>query len=241
MAYAYETYPHTASAPAPRKKASAVWVLIYVLIFCWIIVGGIVVFRQYAIQVDQPYVAPPAPRANAAGGPILPDATPGAESNVPVVPQTPVKIYFEEPHKIVCDLFPVGIASDNSIEVRPSATEGGWYKFGASPGDPGNAIISGHNSLKGKKGTFSVLKVLNPGDRIAIEFENGEFRFFEVMQRDTYKLKQFPAEMLETDGESRMTLITCLGDWDQSIKTSASRVVAVCKELPGTRILPEAK
>ena len=44
----------------------------------------------------------------------------------------------------------------------------------------------------------------------------------------TYPHDGVPWSVMDTGGEPRLTLITCLGDFDSSIGSSKHRVIAVC-------------
>ncbi len=102
----------------------------------------------------------------------------------------------------------------------------------AFPGEEGNAILDGHVRWKGKEGYFAKLKEMEIGDEVFIQFADSSVKYFEIVKLETVLLAEFPAEALESGGEARMTLITCLGDYDRSLGTSRSRVIATCKEKP---------
>ncbi len=143
----------------------------------------------------------------------------------------PVKIYFNDA-EVSASIEPVGLTEDGAMDAVASATVAGWYEDGPSPGQYGNALIDGHVRWKGRIGTFSVLNDMQVGDEVVIEYEDGSFRYFYTQSVNVYLLEEFPPEVMATDegGEPRLTLITCLGDYDQSIGTSRSRVVVVLRE-----------
>ena len=115
------------------------------------------------------------------------------------------------------------------METVPSPNIVGWYRGSAAPGQPGNCIIAGHNRYAGQKGSFSVLHDgLSVGDRVGIELADGSYLFYRVIAIDTYGYDSVPDGIMQLEGAERLTLITCLGDFDYDLQMSKSRVVAVC-------------
>lgn len=214
------------------KNSKAFWAVIYVLIAAMLLGGIYMVVREY-IWIPGPYVPPPTPAPTVAPTPaptLAPSATPlPTPSPTPYVQKIPTRIYFTN-YERQADIFPVGVDEDNRMGTLNSAKDSAWYQFGPSPGEPGNAILNGHVKWKGELGTFSILKEMKVGDEVVIEYDDSSFKYFDVTNLDTYLLDEIPASVMDLAGESRMTLITCLGDYDTSIGTSRSRVVAVCKE-----------
>jgi LPXTG-site transpeptidase (sortase) family protein len=215
------------------------WVLVYVSLGLLLLIGVTLILRE-EVLITGPYTPPTQslPADSPTLAPLAPP-TPVGETpdETPFIRVAPVMIYFDERER-QCEIEPVGLAEDNTIGTVPSATIAGWFDMGASPGDPGNSIISGHVAWRGKKGTFSVLHDMKPGERVTIELKNGELRYFEVLSREEYKLVDFPYELIEIGGDTRLTLVTCLGDYDSSIGTSRTRVVVVCEELRALRRSP---
>ncbi len=214
------------------KQSKVFWAIIYVLIAALLLGGIYMVVREY-IWIPGPYEAPPTPAPTVAATPaptLAPSDTPlPTPSPTPYVQKIPVRIYFTG-YERQADIYPVGVTEDNAMDTLDSAKDAAWYQYGPSPGEPGNALLNGHVKWKGELGTFSILKEMKVGDEIVIEYEDGSFKYFEVTNLDTYLLDEIPSSVMDLSGESRTTLITCLGDYDTSIGTSRSRVVAVCKE-----------
>lgn len=184
-----------------------------------LIVGGALIFMDNVIVPPEPYAPPPSKTPSS-----------GKEGSEPTEPTQPVKIYFTE-RELMCEIQPVGMEDTGEIGSIRSASIAAWYEDGAIPGQEGNAIINGHVRWKGKKGTFSILKDLANGEKVAIEFQDGSVKYFAVDTVDIYRLDDFPTDVLEPGGDARLTLITCLGDYNSTIGTSESRVVAVCYEV----------
>lgn len=228
-----------------KQPLTLLWKLIYGGIAVVFVVGLVMVLRQEVLLPDLEFVAPtppppvetpiPAPTPTAAAEPgVAP--TPPADTPAPTPRmEIPLVIFFER-HKQQAEIIPVGIAEGNEIGSPDNAENAGWFYYGSSPGNPGNAIVNGHRSYGGKSGVFSVLKRLKQGDRVSVEFESGMLRFFEVDRVEEYRADLVPREYTTTgpDTPTQLTLITCLGDFGVD-GFSKSRVVAICYELTELR------
>lgn len=140
----------------------------------------------------------------------------------------PVLIFFND-HNVSCSVRPVGVEADGTMQSVPSHNVVGWYKYGAAPNQPGNCIIAGHNRYSGQLGSFALLhNGLKVGDRITVQLENGSYCFYRVASISTYRYDAVPDEVMQVGGDTRLTLITCLGDYNYDLQMSTSRVVAVC-------------
>lgn len=215
-------------------KKKYVRTLIYAAI-ALLFAGGVYMVVRSTILFPKPYVKPP----QIAATPVLttpqpastlsslhtPEPTPMSEVSLDV----PVKIYFSS-QEISTDIIPVGIDKNNVMEAPDDPGIGGWLKFSAVPGEPGNSILDGHDSFRGVKGVFSVLKKLELGDEVIIEHADGVFSYFKVSDINTYLEKDVPKDTmsLTKEGDPRLTLITCLGDYDFT-GYSKSRVVVTCE------------
>ncbi len=174
--------------------------------------------------VDTP-AATAVPSDGAAAEPASPSPVPTAE------PSAPVSIFFEG-HDIVCRVEPVGAADDGTMATVPSHNVVGWYMYGACPNGEGNCIIAGHNRYAGQKGSFSLLHDgLKTGERVGVTLADGSTVFYRVVSITTYLYNEVPNEVMDLGGERRLTLITCLGDFDYDLQMSRSRVVAVCEPI----------
>lgn len=221
-----------AQQPKGHARTRTFWVLVYVTLCLVMFIGVALILREYVI-VPGSYTPPdpmllsgPTPSPTL---PLLPNETPPpTPSPTPYVRRIPVRIYFDD-HQLQAEIKPVGLVG-NTIDTVPSATIAGWFDEGAPPGDPGNSIVSGHVRWKGKRGTFAILHDMVPGEQVTIEFADGSVRYFEAVSKNTYAVADFPSYVTDLDGDTRLTLITCLGDYDQDAGMSLSRVVVECVE-----------
>ena len=146
-------------------------------------------------------------------------------------PSPPVNVYFEG-HDIAVKVVPVGVNEKGEMDSIPTHDIAGWYKYGSAPNQPGNCIIAGHNRYAGQIGLFAILhKGLKVGDFVIVTMENGSHAFYEVVSITKYKYDAVPDSVMELGGETRLTLITCLGDYSWILHMSKTRVVAVCRPI----------
>jgi LPXTG-site transpeptidase (sortase) family protein len=146
-------------------------------------------------------------------------------------PSAPVGVYFEE-HGISVKVIPVGVNANGEMATVPTHDIAGWYKYGSAPNEPGNCIIAGHNRYHGQKGLFSILhKGLKVGDHVWVTLESGDVVFYTVESITSYKYDAVPTEVMAQTWDTRLTLITCLGDYDHILHMSRTRVVAVCRPI----------
>lgn len=156
----------------------------------------------------------------------LPTAVPTEEP-----PSPPVNVYFEG-HDIAVKVVPVGVNDKGEMDSIPTHDIAGWYQYGSAPNQPGNCIIAGHNRYAGQIGLFAILhKGLKVGDFVIVTMENGQHAFYEVVSITKYKYDAVPDSVMELGGETRLTLITCLGDYSWILHMSKTRVVAICKPI----------
>ena len=125
---------------------------------------------------------------------------------------------------------PVGVNDKGEMDTIPRYDSAGWYMYGACPNQVGNCIIAGHNRYGGQKGLFAILhNGMKEGDRVSVTMENGETIFYRVVSLNRYRYDSVPAEVMAPSPDQRLTLITCLGDYDWDLHMSKTRVVAVCE------------
>ncbi|MFD7426130.1 class F sortase [Streptomyces sp. NPDC059818] len=111
----------------------------------------------------------------------------------------------------------LGLNPDRSVEVPP-ADKGmtvGWYTGGSVPGQPGPAVLIGHNDTRYGRAVFHDLKKIAKGADIAVRDDRGTEIHFEVTGRETASKKAFPTSRVYGRTEARaLRLITCDGSFD---------------------------
>lgn len=110
---------------------------------------------------------------------------------------------------------PLGLEADQTVEVPELYTTVGWYKYGATPGEVGTAVILGHVDSYQGPAVFFDLKKLKTGDIIEVEREDGTTATFRVDEIGRYNRADFPTERVygQTDTPT-LRLITCTGTFN---------------------------
>jgi hypothetical protein len=117
---------------------------------------------------------------------------------------------------------PVGVAADGQMEIPPLAERGGWYRFGADPGDPaGTTVVAAHvdSVASGGTGPFVRLGDVRPGDRVEVTLADGSTRAYVV--QDVTQLPKSQArwpDVFTRDGPPRLALVTCGGAFDRDTR-----------------------
>ncbi|MCX4965878.1 class F sortase [Streptomyces sp. NBC_00654] len=111
----------------------------------------------------------------------------------------------------------LGLQADGTVEVPP-AEQGmtvGWYTGGAVPGEPGAAVLIGHNDTRFGRAVFHDLKKIREGADVVVRDTAGKNIHFTVTGTETVDKKAFPTDKVygATEG-STLRLITCDGDFD---------------------------
>ena len=120
----------------------------------------------------------------------------------------------------------VGIAKDGSMAVTNESYTVGWYKLGVAPGDPGDAVITGHlDWYDTSHAVFFNLKLLRPGDDIEVQRLDGVTRHFKVTSTTTVAYNASPPGLFVAGGPARLSLITCGGPWDAKKGEYLQRVI----------------
>jgi hypothetical protein len=115
-------------------------------------------------------------------------------------------------------LLRLGLNSDGTIQVPPLATSANlaaWYKYSATPGQIGAAVIEGHVDSRSGPAVFFRLGALRPGDTIDVTRADGITAIFRVTGVREYAKSHFPAKTVYgAAGFAALRLITCGGAFD---------------------------
>jgi hypothetical protein len=149
-------------------------------------------------------------------------------SAIPVVTEPRPQPVGIEIDAIDVSRFPIraiGLEPDGQLEI-PDETEIGWYRYGSSPGREGATVLAAHVSWNRTVGPFGSLGVLEPGNRIAVQLDDGTVRQYEVYERALYGKLELPQERIWTNsGPETLVLITCGGDFNPTIRRYADNIV----------------
>ncbi len=144
----------------------------------------------------------------------------------PVAPRPrPVRLQIDTLDVAEFPVRAVGLQLDGQLEV-PDETEIGWYRYGATAGQPGATVLAAHVSWNRTQGPFARLGNVEPGDRVEVELDDGTVRRYEVTERAVYGKLELPRERIwRTTGDESLVLITCGGDYNPDIRRFRQNIV----------------
>ncbi|QIP82983.1 class F sortase [Streptomyces sp. Tu 2975] len=114
-------------------------------------------------------------------------------------------------------LMRLGLNEDGTVQVPPAekGMTAGWYTGAAVPGEPGPAVIIGHNDTRYGKAVFHDLAKVTKGADIAVRDAAGETAHFTVTAKETVRKNAFPTDKVYGATDDRaLRLITCSGRFD---------------------------
>jgi sortase (surface protein transpeptidase) len=127
----------------------------------------------------------------------------------------------------------LGEDDDGTMQAPTDPDTVGWYEPGVGLGAPGNALLDGHVDWGGRLRVFGALGQLAPGDAIQITDEAGSVFSYRVAWTRLYTADDAPLDEIfaQTPAEE-LTLITCGGAFDHSIRMYLSRWVVRATRVP---------
>ena len=211
------SWPDSEFAPQPTRGQARIR-LAGLLGISLIASGALAIVVAMAAQVHAP-----APAASAAG------TTGRGSAKVPWLRQSlPVSVVIPA-IGVRSRLLRLGLNRDGTIQVpsiATSADEAAWYKYSATPGQPGTAVIEGHVDSGHGPAVFFRLGALQPGNRIEVTLADGVTAVFRVTGVRQYAKDEFPAKIVYAQaGYPALRLITCGGDFDKATGHYLSSVV----------------
>ncbi len=124
------------------------------------------------------------------------------------------------------NLTQLGLNPDGTVQVPSSWNIPGWYRFGATPGQQGSAVILGHvDSVEGPAVFYSISK-LSLGDIVSVGLSDGIVTHFSVTNVEMFQKSNFPDNSVYgNNGSSDLNLVTCGGAFDYQSHHYLSNVV----------------
>ncbi|WP_436794779.1 class F sortase [Actinospongicola halichondriae] len=122
-------------------------------------------------------------------------------------------------------VLPVGLEPNGEMEI-PGVDDVGWYELGVAPGEVGSAVLAAHIAYDGVDGVFRHLERLSDGDDVSVAFDDGSSRRYRITAVTEYGKDELPAELFSRTLPERLVLITCGGEFNASIRSYESNVVA---------------
>lgn len=182
--------------------------------------------------------APPGPSAPAPtsasaapapGAATPPPPTPPVVPMAPATPPPPDEDSRTAPVRVAVParsidvpVDPVGVAGDGQMEIPPLAERGGWYRFGADPGDAaGTTVVAAHVDSVASAGTGPFVRLVDvvPGDEVQVGLADGSTRVYVVdaVTRFPKTEARWP-DVFTRDGPPRLALVTCGGTFDRDTR-----------------------
>jgi sortase (surface protein transpeptidase) len=116
-------------------------------------------------------------------------------------------------------LTPLGLNADRTMATPPltRTAPAGWYRYLATPGEIGTAVIVGHvDSARFGPAVFFRLGTLRPGDAIAVRRTDGRTVQFTVVAVVRYAKSRFPTNAVYSQASyPALRLVTCGGTFDR--------------------------
>lgn len=114
--------------------------------------------------------------------------------------------------------------------VPDTGTSVSWYKFGALPGQKGNAVLAGHSNISSGPAVFSRLNELSTGDILFLTDVNNTILSFEIYKKEIVSVEDFDVgKVYGKAEESNLNLVTCHGRYDNSKGTYTHRLILYSK------------
>lgn len=130
---------------------------------------------------------------------------------------------------------PLGQDDDGRMLAPTDPDTVGWYDLGAGVGAPGNALLDGHVDWAGRLRAFGWLRQLEPGDTIQITDETGNVLSYSVTWTRLYTADAAPLdEIFAQTSDEEVTLITCGGAFDSTLRMYVSRWIVRATRTPAT-------
>ena len=121
----------------------------------------------------------------------------------------------------------LGLNSAGVMDTPDGPRTVAWFNLGPSPGEIGNAVITGHFGWKdGIPSIFDDLHKLKKGDAISVKNADGKSVHFVVRELRTYDADADASVVFSGNGgAAHLNLITCQGLWNKEKKSYSERLV----------------
>jgi hypothetical protein len=185
--------------------------------------------------MPDPATEVPPPPAQSASSPTDPASTAAPAGDMDTVREP-----RGDPSRLVIQAIAVdvglgrlGLAEDGTMEV-PAFGTAGWYAEGPPPGRPGPAVIAAHVDSWEGPDVFFHLRALTVGDEVRVEFDSGDVARFIVEGLEQTPKDELPGDRIwPVTADVRLTLITCGGRFDRTIRSYDDNVIVYTRPAPG--------
>jgi LPXTG-site transpeptidase (sortase) family protein len=118
-----------------------------------------------------------------------------------------------------------GLDANRNMLTPKDFNDVAWYSLGPTPGEPGNALMNGHVNWWTGSAVFTRLSELRPGDTVIVVRRDGTRLTFKVTGRRIVLANARIASLFAPSRIATLTLITCIGAWDQRIMSDTHRLL----------------
>lgn len=224
------TWPESQYAPAPPPRGHSLARLAGIAGTTLLFGGALAIGLAVSSQQHAPAPAAAAAGTTGATGPRVHGPVLAASAPVSVtIPAIGVR----------SRLLHLGLDADGTIAVpslTASAGEAAWYKYSATPGQAGAAVIEGHVDSYRGPAVFFRLGALRPGNKIDVKLADGITAVFRVSGVREYAKSNYPAKTIYgATNYAALRLITCGGDFDYSTGHYLSSVVVFASLVSSAR------
>ncbi|MFE9917841.1 class F sortase [Micromonospora sp. NPDC005553] len=156
-----------------------------------------------------------------------PTRTHPAPDLAPLPPAAPVRVQIPA-IDVRADIVPVGADAAGVLEVPPldRPTLAGWYRYGVSPGETGNAVLVGHVDAPSGPAVFFDLGRLRAGQQVQVTRADARVATFTVDDVRAYPKEHFPTALVYGPADAAgLRLITCGGRFDAATGNYVDNVV----------------
>jgi sortase (surface protein transpeptidase) len=117
-------------------------------------------------------------------------------------------------------------SGDIAVPTFAQVWDVGWYRFGAVPGRPGDAVFLGHVDTYRGPAVFYHLYALHRGALIEANLGCGHVQRFYVRWVEEVSKNRFPSrEVFGRTGRAKLWLITCGGQFDYATRHYLSNII----------------
>jgi LPXTG-site transpeptidase (sortase) family protein len=110
----------------------------------------------------------------------------------------------------------VGIDASGKMNAPQNESVVAWYQFSATPGEPGNVVLSGHKDSSWGPAVFFTLKQLQNGSEVLLTRADNKIISYRVSSVQTIPRENLPVDKIFSDQKKskKAYIITCDGNFN---------------------------
>lgn len=121
-----------------------------------------------------------------------------------------------------------GVEATGEMALPEDVRQVGWYQYSVAPGSPaGSTVLAGHvDSAEQGEGAMFRLRQAEVGALVSVRVSDGTTREYRIVAREEFGKGAVPlADLFAREGQHRLTMITCGGQFDASTRSYESNIV----------------